>query len=366
MTPKLSVIIPVHNGEKKIKRTAQQILEQDYSDLELLLVENGSDDNTYKVCQDIAAIDHRCTVLQSNVKSTLIARKVGIDYAKGEYITFCDADDGYRAIDSIRKMVEAIEDTGADIVQFGNIVNRFGKKHIALRVHDRLTIDRTQLLREEIAGVMGGYNQKINLSVWSKIYKKEILKDISHELNIPLINAEDLYLNCCAFFSNKTQRVSFVPLCEYVYNAGIGVSGDGISSAEKMLREYQFFKTKALELARMNMVAEKPIYLCNRETLRYLDCLIQDYILNGDSKREVCNRICEWWSYSFIQAAKAYFIDYMKNNDLDEEMKIFATEENPERYYDYCVSRMGNLYVKRFKFKCKDLIKKALRIIDRL
>lgn len=366
MTPKLSIIIPVHNSAKRIKKTAQQILAQDYPDLELILVENGSTDNTINICQEISTSDRRCIVFQNSIKSILIARKTGIDNANGDYIVFCDADDGYRGKDSLRKMVVEIEKTGADIVQFGHIVNRFGRKRVALRVQDYHTIDRSQLLQEDIAGVMGGFNQKINGSVWSKIYKRNILQDISSELNIPLINAEDLYLNCCAFFSEKTQKVAFVPLCEYVYNTGIGVSGDGISALEKMLREYRYFKIKALELAMTHDVAEKPVYLCNRETLRFLDCLVQEYILRGDNRDVVCKKIREWWSYDFIQVARSYFVDYMKNNDIDEEMKSFATEENPERYYDYCMSRMGNLLLKKMKYSSKQIIKSSLRRIDRL
>lgn len=366
MTAKLSVIIPVHDGEKKIKKTAQQILKQDYSDLELLIVENGSIDNTYKVCKEIAATDHRCVVLQSSVKSTLIARKTGIDNAEGEYITFCDADDGYIGNDSLRKMVESIDETGADIVQFGNIINKFGIKETNLRVKERVLIDRKQLLEKDIAGAMGGYAQRISPSVWSKIYKSKVLHDISHELNVPLVNAEDLYLNCCAFFSEMTQTVAFVPLCEYVYNFGIGVSGNGIGTIENLLFEYQFFKKKALDLAINHDAGEYPIYLCNRETLRFLDCLIQDYILSGHKKKEVCDKIIEWWSYEFILNAKAYFKKYMKSNELDEEMKRFATEDKPERYYEYCVSRMGILRVRKTKYLSKRIIKSTFRLINRL
>lgn len=186
------------------------------------------------------------------------------------------------------------------------------------------------------------------------------------ELNLPLVNAEDLFLNCCAFYCDLTRTVALVPRSEYVYNFGIGVSGNGISTIENLLYEYQIYKEKALYLARIHKAGEKPIYLCHRETLRFLDCLIQDYILRGDNKSMVCNKICEWWSYEFIQTAKAYFVEYMKSNELDEEMKVFSTEYNPEQYYNYCLSRMGNIRVKRLKFNCKRTIKSCLRFIDRL
>ena len=185
------------------------------------------------------------------------------------------------------------------------------------------------------------------------------------ELVFPLVNAEDIYLNCCAFFSEQTNTVAYVPFCEYVYNSGIGVSGDGIKAAENLLYEYQFFKKKALDLAKVHGAGERPIYLCNRETLRFLDCLINEYILRGDDKERVCERILGWWSYEFIQAAKVYFKDYMKTQKLDQEMMTFSIENNPECYYEYCLGRMGNLKTERLKYNIKRFIKTNLRIIDK-
>lgn len=366
MTPKLTVIIPAHNCANKIKKSTQSILQQSYDNIELILVENGSEDGTFEACRKIAAEDSRCVVLQSDVKSTLIARKKGIDYARGDYITFCDADDWYKDQESLKCMIDAALETKADIVQFGNIINRFGKKTESLRVKERLIIDRKQLMEEDIAGAMGAWNQKINLSVWSKIYRASVLKNISSELNLPLINAEDLYLNVCAFYSDETKSCAFVPSCEYVYNTGIGVSGDGVKSVEKMFREYQWFKSKAIELAEKNGVSGKPVYLCHRETLRYLDNLVKMYIIRGDSKNEVCKKISEYWDYTSVQLARSYFMNYMLNNELDEEMRSFAEINDPVEYYDYCLQRIPNIKADRAKYLMKHIVKSGLRFLDRV
>lgn len=132
MASKLSIVIPVHNGAKQIRKTALGILKQNYRNLELILVENGSLDNTWEVCKSIAENDHRCIAIQSDIKGTLIARKIGIEHASGDYITFSDADDGYKSLESLGNMVHAIEETHSDIVQFGNIVNSFGRKETRL------------------------------------------------------------------------------------------------------------------------------------------------------------------------------------------------------------------------------------------
>lgn len=366
MAPKLTVIVPAHNCEKKIRKSVQSILNQDYRNLELILVENGSEDRTYNVCREFAQRDSRCIVLQSAVKSTLIARKTGIDYATGDFVTFCDADDYYKNCDSLNKMVVAAVATKADIIQFGNIINRLGKKTESLRVKNQLVIDRRQLLEEDIAGAMGGWNQRINLSVWSKIYRTKVLKSISKDLNLPLINAEDLYLNVCAYYSEETQHIAFVPLCEYVYNTGIGVSGDGIKSTEKMFREYQWFKSKAIELADKHGVTGKPVYLCHRETLRYLDNLIKLYIIRGDLKENVCERISEYWSFNSVQQARNYFREYIRDHDLDEEMRSFSLISVPSDYYDYCIHRLPKIKQERMKYKVKSMAKKGVRFLDQV
>lgn len=213
---------------------------------------------------------------------------------------------------------------------------------------------------------MGGYGQRISPAIWNKIYRSGVLKSITQDINIPLIYAEDLFLNCCSCFSDETSTFSFYPICEYVYNSGIGVSGDGLSAAEKTFAAYQYFKPKALELAMLHTAGEKPVYLCQRETLRFLDSLIQSYIIRGDSKDDICHKIREYWAYKHVQVAKEYFINYMRSHELDSEMSRFATETSAQKYYDYCVSRIGHLRKKRIVYKAKSMLKNALRWLNKI
>lgn len=366
MTAKLSVIIPVHNGAKKIRKTAKQILEQDYENLELILVENGSSDRTWEICQALHNQDSRCKAYNSPVASILMARKIGIEHATGDYITFSDHDDHYRTKSSLSNMVKAIERTGADIVQFGYIYDLFGKKEQRIRVNEERTIDRAALINDYSAGIMGAYKQDIERPVWAKIYRSGVLKSIISDLDLIVFNGDDSYLNCCAFFSKETQRVSFIPICEYVYVGGVGVSGDGIKSVEDLFKSYEYLKTKAISLAKQNNVPDRSVYLSHRESLRFLDALIKSYIIRGDIKAAVCDKISEYWTYEFVKVAKEYFIEYKRINDLDEEMFRFSTETDPERYYNYCIQRMDNLKKQQIKYKVKYTLKTALRWLNKI
>ena len=91
--PNISVIVPVYNTEKYLHRCIDSILAQTYTDFELLLINDGSKDNSGKICDEYATKDSRIKVFHKENGGVSSARNVGLDNAKGEWITFCDADD---------------------------------------------------------------------------------------------------------------------------------------------------------------------------------------------------------------------------------------------------------------------------------
>ncbi len=116
--PKVSVIIPVHNGSRYIQKTAKGILAQDYENIELILVENFSSDKSLELCEQLKQADKRVIVVQSTERGTSLARKKGVETATGKYIIFSDQDDEYISKSSISKMQKAISDDNAQITQF--------------------------------------------------------------------------------------------------------------------------------------------------------------------------------------------------------------------------------------------------------
>lgn len=94
----ISVIVPVYKAEKYLHRCVDSILAQSYTDFELLLIDDGSPDNSGTICDEYAAKDSRVHVFHSENGGVSSARNLGLDNAKGEYVTFCDADD-YVTID---------------------------------------------------------------------------------------------------------------------------------------------------------------------------------------------------------------------------------------------------------------------------
>lgn len=93
LTPEISVIVPVYNAEKYLSRCINSILAQSFTNFELLLIDDGSTDKSSEICDDYAAKDQRIKVFHKKNGGVSSARNMGLDHAKGKWITFVDSDD---------------------------------------------------------------------------------------------------------------------------------------------------------------------------------------------------------------------------------------------------------------------------------
>lgn len=120
MNPKLSVIIPVYNVEEYLERCVKSVLNQDFCNLEVILVDDGSPDNCPQICDKLAEIDKRITVIHKPNGGLSTARNVGIKNAKGEYISFLDSDDQW-AEGKLKPLMEQLEKTKVEMLMFRSI-----------------------------------------------------------------------------------------------------------------------------------------------------------------------------------------------------------------------------------------------------
>lgn len=114
---KVSVIIPVYNVEKYIDKCMESVLNQTYSNLEIILVDDGSPDNSGKMCDEYTVKDNRVKVIHKENGGLSSARNMALDIATGEYVAFIDSDD-FVETTMIEKVVSKIEETNADVCMF--------------------------------------------------------------------------------------------------------------------------------------------------------------------------------------------------------------------------------------------------------
>lgn len=141
---KLSIIIPVYNGEKFLDKCISSILNQTYNNLEVILVDNCSSDKSLELCKYYESIDNRVFVYQEKKAGASFARNCGISHATGDYITFVDSDD-FVVEDAYEILLGKMEKTKADLIIFSyNMVDSTGEKLIKygpnLRKYDKKSV----------------------------------------------------------------------------------------------------------------------------------------------------------------------------------------------------------------------------------
>lgn len=208
---RISIIIPVHNAGKYIEFCINSIINQDYEDFEIILIENNSTDDSYEKCVLLSNMDKRITLFSTKDKGVSAARNIGLAHVTGDIVTFCDADD-YLEPNSLTKVIGIIERTETDILVTG-INKRKGSN-----IYDVASYSRDKQVSAEKLIAMVINDRKIMGGVWNKFYRREILKDIKFDTS--LTHCEDLYFNICVLNKNLNSKclISYEITYNYYYN----------------------------------------------------------------------------------------------------------------------------------------------------
>lgn len=164
----ISIVIPVYNVQNYLEKTINSILNQSYSDIEIILVDDGSTDESGNICDNFLLIDNRIKVLHKKNGGQSEARNFGIEEADGEWITFIDADD-YVTHDYVEYLFNLIKEYSADISigSFTYVTKNKNTDHSTgeVTVMDTETAIKRMLLND-------GYD----MGVWAKMYRTEYFK----------------------------------------------------------------------------------------------------------------------------------------------------------------------------------------------
>lgn len=172
----ISVIVPVYNVEKYIKRCIESIINQSYKELEIILVDDGSTDASGRICDEFLNLDQRIKVIHKKNGGLSDARNCGIEAATGGYIAFIDSDDYIEPTmfeTLIRNLVEFDADISAcgyDMIYTGSVKNiSEGSSIIRYSTADAFKV----LLHKNNMGIIA----------WNKLYKKKLLQVIRFPIN---------------------------------------------------------------------------------------------------------------------------------------------------------------------------------------
>ena len=164
----ISIIVPIYNAEKKLRRCVESILSQTFSDFELILVDDGSSDNSPAICDELQLNDSRIRVFHKANSGASSTRNFGIKKAKGEYLTFSDADDWVEPI-WLEKMIDNIHDT--DLVIQGYIWHQIGMAPI------KQNIANNHVYCENYSSICFDLLKTAHMGyLWSMLFKSEIIR----------------------------------------------------------------------------------------------------------------------------------------------------------------------------------------------
>lgn len=175
MSKLISVIVPVYNVEKYLERCLDSILRQTYTNLEILLIDDGSKDNSGNICDEYAKKDNRIKVIHKPNGGISDVRNVGLETAKGEYIGFVDSDD-YIADDMFETLYNLSENNSTDI-SIVSFYEMYNGKLIGVRDDKSLMkMDKEEALKELLI------DTNIQSYMWNKLFKKELFEGLKFPL----------------------------------------------------------------------------------------------------------------------------------------------------------------------------------------
>lgn len=206
---RIAIIIPAYNVEKYIERCLDSVISQTFSRFEALLIDDGSTDETGKICDEYAKRDNRIRVLHKKNGGLSDARNYGLDHLSEsiEYVSFIDSDDWVSPC-YIENLYNAIQITGSSISveQFREVFVEDGLQEVTDQLINLRTLDRNSYLEDLL------YQKNTEICAWAKMYSRTIFTELRYP-NGKLY--EDIPTTYQAVKSSK--RIALIDNCDYYY-----------------------------------------------------------------------------------------------------------------------------------------------------
>lgn len=204
---KVSVIIPVYNVEKYLPRCIKSVLDQTYQDLEIILVDDGTKDNSGIMCDEYATKDNRIRVIHKENGGLSSARNSGIEIATGDAVFFLDSDD-YLSTECIEKMVYLMEENDADIsiIQMKYIPENQNDECAEKEIENVVVMNSEKAIEESL------YQRLYTCCAPAKLYKRDVVGNIRFPLGRI---SEDLAT--CHLFLNNANKIVYSNYYGYYY-----------------------------------------------------------------------------------------------------------------------------------------------------
>lgn len=344
----ISVIIPIYNAEKYLHRCVQSVLSQSYTDIECILVNDGSRDNSLELCQSYARKDARVIVVDKENEGVDKARFEGLNYSKGDFVTFVDSDDWLEP-HALDELIKPMIERGADVV-VGMKRNVYNVGRFFIRdwrnitpKHSNKLIQHEELMDQYYLSFFG-----INIlpvSMWATMYRRSTINEANLQ-PCGLSFGEDLVFNMKLM---PYVWGGYYMIDKIVYNYRRDSWGTSSKYLDKWLKNARLlFDTKMSQIKELHY--DKAIKWQLIEYVNYLKTYVRNCLLY-DSKHleERKNMLCdEFQVYKF--AEKVQLLSTMEYRD--GEFFEAIQSKNVDRLFEIIHHRlMQTMFLYRLKVR---------------
>jgi len=247
----ISIVVPVYNAEKTIGRCIESLLNQTYKEIEIILINDGSNDNSGEICDFYAKKDNRIHVIHKKNEGVSKARNTGIKSVKSDYIMFVDSDD-YIKTNMCEILYHSIDNTNYEVVICGFIRNFVFNNIITKSVLILPEVSSINTIEQFKMNWSNLYSKSLFNAPWGKLYKMDYIekKNICFDENLDC--GEDLLFNLDVF--SQIHKVSIVNEPLYIYECTEKESLTTKFNAEKEYNDKHLYNITLSYLKKMNIL----------------------------------------------------------------------------------------------------------------
>lgn len=287
---KVSIIIPVYNNEIYLKKCLDSIINQTYDNIEIILINDGSSDNSLKIMKNYSKKDKRIIIIDKENEGVSIARNAGIKKSSGEYITFVDSDD-YLELDAIEKLYNEIDTKNVDIVR-SNYQVHYKKSdnidvgslyHLENNIYDKDSI-RKKIIPKMLSGEIPCF---VNLLM---INKKILVKTKLFPIDIHMMEDVIFYLD---LFTKANSIYLFDCVTYNIQYNDFGATNDKKNYERNILNILEVNKNIKIILEKEKINSISNITLLNTSNVEAISDFIFRQYLSGHDCINLCKKLSE-------------------------------------------------------------------------
>ncbi|KRM63951.1 hypothetical protein FC14_GL000167 [Ligilactobacillus agilis DSM 20509] len=281
---KVSIIVPVYNAETFLKKCVLSIINQTYKEIEIILVDDGSNDNSLSVCKYLETQDSRIKVIEKDNGGVSTARNAGLKMAIGEWIMFVDPDD-YLENNIIEKLLQHTSSRVDIVASSCNAFTNSSREEVHFFNGDRNFSTINQKKELFIQLMYPEYAQDTNFAItaigvpWGKIYRKKLLDANSLNFKENLRRMQDNIFNMYAFY--YAEKITYID--EPLYNYRYDHMSEYFDTYKKGTADVflNVIKERKKALESINLYKDSYLFLCYvNECIRLLTIIMKSEIFN--------------------------------------------------------------------------------------